>query len=107
MRTDETIMITPLCNSSFAFGHHLKTPCVQAAMSYVIAGRKVLNEHIVLLTFGTVGFLSWLGTRGGPTTDPLAVPLNATSKEQESFIRNRLIEKEREAHDKQLKLKGH
>jgi len=28
------------------------------------------------------------------------VPLNATSKEQEAFIRNRLIQKEREAHDK-------
>lgn len=48
--------------------------------------RKLLPEQIVAGVFGTLGLVTYLSTRGGKG-DPLAVPLNATSKEQEGALK--------------------
>ncbi|WFD26122.1 hypothetical protein MNAN1_001097 [Malassezia nana] len=53
-------------------------------MSYTIAGKKVLSEHLVLGVFGTIGAAVYLSTSGGSKkkadakASPVA-PINASS----------------------------
>ncbi|KAI0360549.1 hypothetical protein OH77DRAFT_1393110, partial [Trametes cingulata] len=77
------------------------------AMSYVILGRAIKNEYLALGTiFGTVG-LTMLAT-GGKKQAPAAKPttleqvkdtvkIDASSKEEEEFIKNFIAEAEKES----------
>ncbi|KOS12669.1 hypothetical protein Malapachy_0391 [Malassezia pachydermatis] len=70
-------------------------------MSYTIAGMKVLNEHLVLGVFGTIGLAAYAATRGGSKQSaPKAateVPLNASSPDEEAFIKQFLAEVQQES----------
>ncbi|CAO1637687.1 unnamed protein product [Parajaminaea phylloscopi] len=74
-------------------------------MSYTIAGKKILNEHIALGVFGIFGLGGYLATRGdakqasagpnalaGPKTN--GPPIGATSSDEESFIKQFIAEAE-------------
>ncbi|KAI1798079.1 hypothetical protein LXA43DRAFT_7483 [Ganoderma leucocontextum] len=76
-------------------------------MSYVILGRAIKNEYLALGTiFGTVG-LSMLATSGGKKEAPAAKPtleqvkdtvkIDASSKEEEDFIRKFVAEAEKDS----------
>ncbi|THU98580.1 hypothetical protein K435DRAFT_777360 [Dendrothele bispora CBS 962.96] len=76
-------------------------------MSYQILGRAIKNEHIVLGVLGTVFGGTFLATRGGKkdATSPgsslekvkESVLINASSREEEQFIRKYIAEAEKEA----------
>ncbi|KAF8694110.1 hypothetical protein AX14_002170 [Amanita brunnescens Koide BX004] len=65
-------------------------------MSYVIFGRAIKNEHISLGVLTTAFGGAWLATRGGKKSAPpqsveqarASVPLNASSNEEEEFMKN-------------------
>ncbi|CAO1636647.1 unnamed protein product [Sympodiomycopsis kandeliae] len=76
-------------------------------MSYTIAGKKILNEHMVLGIFGLYGIGGYLATRGGGEKKATASGVNATagpktnhpefnasSSDEESFIKQFLAEAE-------------
>ncbi|CAD6897415.1 unnamed protein product [Tilletia controversa] len=84
--------------------HPLSTPTSQPyKMSYTIAGRKILNEHIALGTFALYGALAFAATAGGGK-DKSAAPgtassasvrepaLNASTSDEEAFIKQFLAE---------------
>ncbi|GAA98982.1 uncharacterized protein L969DRAFT_50878 [Mixia osmundae IAM 14324] len=79
----------------------------QTAMSYVIAGRKVLNEHLALATFGVTGLGVYLSMRGGPAKDAAGKPkpiITADSSDESNYIKSYVENMEREeAAKKQLK----
>ncbi|WFD18885.1 hypothetical protein MCAP1_001098 [Malassezia caprae] len=69
-------------------------------MSYTIAGKKVLSEHLVLGVFGSIGAAVYLATSGGskkgadakaPNAAPVA-PINASSPDEEAFVKQFLAE---------------
>ncbi|EIW55452.1 uncharacterized protein TRAVEDRAFT_49942 [Trametes versicolor FP-101664 SS1] len=77
------------------------------AMSYVILGRAIKNEYLALGTiFGTVG-ATLLATGGKKEPAPAAKPtlqqiketvkVNASSSEEEDFIKNFIAEAEKES----------
>ncbi|KAL1941759.1 hypothetical protein VTO73DRAFT_6759 [Trametes versicolor] len=77
------------------------------AMSYVILGRAIKNEYLALGTiFGTVG-ATLLATGGKKEPAPIAKPtlqqiketvkVNASSSEEEDFIKNFIAEAEKES----------
>lgn len=44
-------------------------------------------QQLAMATLGTTGFIGWYATRGGPKEQKDAgPPINATSKDEESFI---------------------
>ncbi|KAK0546260.1 hypothetical protein OC845_004678 [Tilletia horrida] len=74
-------------------------------MSYTIAGRKILNEHIALGTFGIYGALAYGATAGGgkkekaasgsaPSTNLREPAINASSSDEEAFIKQFLADAE-------------
>ncbi|PWN22189.1 hypothetical protein BCV69DRAFT_281195 [Microstroma glucosiphilum] len=73
-------------------------------MSYTIAGKKILNEHLALGIFGLYGLGGFLATRGGSEPKPAGgaaggpksvdPPINAASSDEEAFIKNFLAEAE-------------
>ncbi|KAE8215301.1 hypothetical protein CF319_g2646 [Tilletia indica] len=73
-------------------------------MSYTIAGRKILNEHIALGTFALYGVLGFAATAGGDKKAAGAAPgssssvrepaLNASSSDEEAFIKQFLADAE-------------
>ncbi|KAK2459921.1 hypothetical protein APHAL10511_008050 [Amanita phalloides] len=74
-------------------------------MSYVIFGRAVKTEHFSLGVLTTFFGGVWLATRGGNKSSPpprtveqakLSVPLNASSSEEEEFIKKFIAEAEKE-----------
>jgi len=74
-------------------------------MSYVIFGRAIKNEHISLGVLSTAFGAAWLATRGGKKSTPppqnveqakASVPLNASSSEEEEFIKKFISEAEKE-----------
>ncbi|KAK7434048.1 hypothetical protein VKT23_020374 [Stygiomarasmius scandens] len=76
-------------------------------MSYQILGRAVKNEHIVLGVLGSVFGGVFLATRGGKKEEvgspasmiekaKQSIPINASSKEEEQFIRKYIAEAEKE-----------
>ncbi|KAJ1024400.1 hypothetical protein NDA18_004567 [Ustilago nuda] len=70
-------------------------------MSYTIAGRKVLNEHIALAVLGAYGAIAATqmggskeakaAASGAKANDP---PINASSSDEEAFIKQFLAEAE-------------
>lgn len=68
-------------------------------MSYVILGRRVLNEHLALGTLVTFGTGVALAMRGGSKTDKKNIPapvISSSSKDEEAFIREFVANMERE-----------
>ncbi|SPO28754.1 uncharacterized protein UTRI_04632 [Ustilago trichophora] len=72
-------------------------------MSYTIAGRKILNEHIALAVLGTYGVIaaSQMGgskdakaPAGSPDAKANEPPINASSSDEEAFIKQFLAEAE-------------
>ncbi|KAJ1033824.1 hypothetical protein NDA16_000034 [Ustilago loliicola] len=74
-------------------------------MSYTIAGRKILNEHIALAVLGTYGAIAATQMGGskevkaaasGASPDAKAndPPINASSSDEEAFIKQFLAEAE-------------
>ncbi|KAA1068084.1 hypothetical protein PGTUg99_011689 [Puccinia graminis f. sp. tritici] len=59
-------------------------------MSYVILGKRVLNEHLAVGTLAVFGTGVALAMRGGSKTDKSQIPapvVNSSSKDEEAFIR--------------------
>ncbi|SNX85332.1 uncharacterized protein MEPE_04041 [Melanopsichium pennsylvanicum] len=78
-------------------------------MSYTIAGRKILNEHIALAVFGTYGAIaaSQMGgskdakvASGSPDAKVNDPPINASSSDEEAFIKQFLAEAEGKGSDR-------
>ncbi|KAH9822621.1 hypothetical protein DFH28DRAFT_949226 [Melampsora americana] len=69
-------------------------------MSYVIFGKKVLNEYLALGTFVAFGTGVTLSMRGGSkSTSQTEIPqpvIAASSKDEEAFIRDFVANMERE-----------
>ncbi|PFH45386.1 hypothetical protein AMATHDRAFT_184617 [Amanita thiersii Skay4041] len=77
-------------------------------MSYVILGRAIKNEHLALGVLTTAFGGAWLATRGNSSASArptpgqsvqevkASVPLNASSNEEEEFIRKFVAEAEKE-----------
>ncbi|CDS00732.1 uncharacterized protein SPSC_05034 [Sporisorium scitamineum] len=73
-------------------------------MSYTIAGRKILNEHIALAVLGTYGAIAATQMGGSKEAKPSAAgspdakvnepPINASSSDEEAFIKQFLAEAE-------------
>ncbi|CAO1633456.1 unnamed protein product [Jaminaea pallidilutea] len=71
-------------------------------MSYTIAGKKILNEHLALGILGSLGVGGWYATRdggdkkagatAGPKTN--SPPIVASNSEEENFIKQFLAEAE-------------
>ncbi|KAF2181329.1 hypothetical protein K469DRAFT_713750 [Zopfia rhizophila CBS 207.26] len=55
---------------------------------YTIAGRQVGSHVLAMATLGTTFVGSWLAMRGGKKTESQGPPINAKSKEEESFIKD-------------------
>ncbi|KNZ64262.1 hypothetical protein VP01_104g10 [Puccinia sorghi] len=68
-------------------------------MSYVILGKRVLNEHLAVGTLAVFGTGVALAMRGGSKTDKSQIPapaINSSSKDEEAFIREFVANMERE-----------
>ncbi|EGG02501.1 uncharacterized protein MELLADRAFT_72769 [Melampsora larici-populina 98AG31] len=68
-------------------------------MSYVIFGKKVLNEYLALGTFVAFGTGVALSMRGSKSTSQTEIPqpvIAASSKDEEAFIRDFVANMERE-----------
>ncbi|KAH9454543.1 hypothetical protein MJO28_007541 [Puccinia striiformis f. sp. tritici] len=68
-------------------------------MSYVIFGRRVLNEHLAVGTLAVFGTGVALAMRGGSKTDKSQIPapaITSSSKDEEAFIREFVANMERE-----------
>ncbi|POW13417.1 hypothetical protein PSHT_07671 [Puccinia striiformis] len=74
-------------------------------MSYVIFGRRVLNEHLAVGTLAVFGTGVALAMRGGSKTDKSQIPAPAitsssnwtsTLRDEEAFIREFVANMERE-----------
>ncbi|KAK0528040.1 hypothetical protein OC834_003810 [Tilletia horrida] len=73
-------------------------------MSYTIAGRQVLNEHIALGTFAIIGGIAYAASSGGSkdkkaasssTAASVREPaINASTSDEEAFIKQFLAEAE-------------
>ncbi|PWN47634.1 hypothetical protein IE53DRAFT_381986 [Violaceomyces palustris] len=75
-------------------------------MSYTIAGKKFLNEHVALAVLGTYGALGYLSSGGDKKASASAPagskdassvptpPINASSSDEEAFIKQFLAEAE-------------
>ncbi|ETS64241.1 hypothetical protein PaG_01484 [Moesziomyces aphidis] len=75
-------------------------------MSYTIAGRKILNEHIALAVLGTYGAIAVSQMGGSKQATPSASPdakaanqppINASSSDEEAFIKQFLADAEKES----------
>ncbi|EJD54772.1 hypothetical protein AURDEDRAFT_156550 [Auricularia subglabra TFB-10046 SS5] len=67
-------------------------------MSYVIAGRQVPKYVLSLGTYGSVGLISYLATRGGDkkaAAKPETPSFQSSSKDEEDFIKNFVAEAEK------------
>ena len=78
-------------------------------MSYVILGQTIKNEYLALGTMISTGLGAWAATRGGSKkAEPQgagkaalekvkeSVPFNASSSEEENFIRKFVADAEKE-----------
>ncbi|WFD33449.1 hypothetical protein MCUN1_000262 [Malassezia cuniculi] len=66
-------------------------------MSYTIAGKKVLSEHLVLGVFGAIGGGVFLATRGGgKEAKPAAAPAATSNADEEAFIKEFIAELQHE-----------
>ncbi|KAH6906164.1 hypothetical protein BKA70DRAFT_1290889 [Coprinopsis sp. MPI-PUGE-AT-0042] len=73
-------------------------------MSYQVLGRAIKNEYLALGTFATTFGAAFLATRGGdkkpapatPQQAKAAVPINASSKDEEDFIKNFILEADKD-----------
>ncbi|PWY99656.1 hypothetical protein BCV70DRAFT_217401 [Testicularia cyperi] len=73
-------------------------------MSYTIAGKKILNEYIALGTLGTYAAIATMSTGGSKEAKPASgaspvaasndPPINASSSDEEAFIKQFLAEAE-------------
>ncbi|PLW16424.1 hypothetical protein PCANC_18976 [Puccinia coronata f. sp. avenae] len=70
-----------------------------STMSYVIFGRRVLNEHLAVGTLAVFGTGVALAMRGDSKADKSKIPapaISSSSKDEEAFIREFVANMERE-----------
>lgn len=72
--------------------------CVRDGSWHSYTGVKILNEHLVLGVFGTIGAAAYFATRGEkkPEAQKPAPQLNASSPDEEAFIKQFLSEAQKE-----------
>ncbi|KAM0751231.1 hypothetical protein T439DRAFT_325378 [Meredithblackwellia eburnea MCA 4105] len=65
-------------------------------MSYTILGRKILNEHLALATFGLTGLATYLSLPSGDKKAAPAPVVQASSDDESKFIADFIANLEKE-----------
>ncbi|KAF2794242.1 hypothetical protein K505DRAFT_324915 [Melanomma pulvis-pyrius CBS 109.77] len=55
---------------------------------YTIAGRQVGSHVLAMATLGTTALGAWISLSGGKKAESAGPPINAKTKEEESFIKD-------------------